>query len=94
MKSNEIKNILENISHLEDVKTSHIMSKISYEEVLLLSDDSNSLRIKTLSNDMVSLNGNEWSKTTNNDTEGFATYSSTIDINVKLFIDETKVEVI
>ena len=96
MNNDNIKNILENVSILDtnEVKTSHILSNITYDEVLILSDESNSLKITTLENDVVNLDSSEWIQASSNNSEGFAIYSSLIDESVKLFIDETRVETI
>ncbi|MCP4969928.1 MAG: hypothetical protein GY932_04940 [Arcobacter sp.] len=94
MKTDDIKNILENASNLNnsEIKTSHILSNISYEEVLALSDENNTLKIFTSSNDTFSLDQTSWKQVSPNDDEGYSTFVSTSDETIKLLIDETIVD--
>ena len=96
METTDIKNILENASNLNnsEIKSSHILSNISYEEVLALCDENHTLKIFTSSNDIFSLDQTSWKQVSSNDSEGYSTFVSTSDETIKLLIDETIVETI
>lgn len=91
-----IKTILKNaieINNTNPSKVEHILSNISPEEVLHLSED-NTLKVLTNSNDIFNLENNLWKQTFSNDNNGFSTYVSISDESIKILIDENHVEFI
>lgn len=82
-------NILKNaIVQEQKVSTEHILSNISLSDVLSLSDETNTLKIETSSNDIFSLDLTSWKKVSSNDEEGLATFTSLSNESVKILIDE------
>lgn len=82
-------NILKNaIAQEQQVSTEHILSNISLSDVLSLSDETNTLKIETSSNDIFSLDLTSWKKVSSNDEEGLATFTSLSNESVKILIDE------
>ena len=78
----------------------HILSGINAQEVLVMTDESNTLKIFTQENDVINLSLSsdeshtigEWKQVLPNDSDDFATYVSTTDETIKLLIDENVVE--
>lgn len=90
-----LSNILKNaINQEEQIPTEHILSNISLSEVLSLSDETNTLKIQTSSNDTFSLDLSSWKKISSNNEEGLATFVSFTDETVKILIDENVVNTI
>lgn len=84
----------------EQANLKHVLSGIDANEVLVLTDETNTLRIYTQESDILNLSLSndstdtigEWKQLTPNDSDDFATYVSTSDETIKLLIDENVVE--
>ncbi|WP_424687790.1 MAG: hypothetical protein ACNI3H_06050 [Halarcobacter ebronensis] len=99
-----IAQILENAINQNDTnlfKTEHILSGIDTSQALVLADNDKTLKIYTQDNDVLnldlvqsdsSLEKGEWKQVSSNNEENFATYVSTVDNELKILVDETKVE--
>lgn len=96
-----IGSIIQNaIAANEEVNSKHILSGIDANEVLVLTDETNTLRVYTQENDIISLslsneetnNIGEWKQISSNNIDDFSTYVSTTDETIKLLIDENVVE--
>ncbi|WP_417334678.1 hypothetical protein [Halarcobacter sp.] len=99
-----IAQILENAINQNDTnlfKTEHILSGIDTSQALVLADNNKTLKIYTQNNDVLnldlvqsdsSLEKGEWKQVSSNNEENFATYVSTVDNELKILVDETKVE--
>jgi len=99
-----IAQILENAINQNDTnlfKTEHILSGIDTSQALVLADNNKTLKIYTQNNDVLnldlvqsdsSLEKGEWKQVSSNNEENFATYVSTLDNELKILVDETKVE--
>lgn len=91
-----LENILRNAIEAsgKSIKTEHILSNISFSEVLTLCDENNTLKIFTSEHDIFNLDNSAWNKVSSNNEEGFATFTSEIDETIKLLIDERNVDFI
>ena len=99
-----IAQILENAINQNDTnlfKTEHILSGIDTSQALVLADNDKTLKIYTQDNDVLnldlvqsdsSLEKGEWKQVSSNNEENFATYVSIVDNELKILVDETKVE--
>lgn len=99
-----IAEILENAINQNDtnlLKTEHILSGIDTSQASVLADNDKTLKIYTQDNDVLnldlvqsdsSLEKGEWKQVSSNNEENFATYVSTVDNELKILVDETKVE--
>ncbi len=101
MENIDIAQILKNaINNSENsYKTEHILSGIDTIQAFILANDNKVLKIYTQENDILTLNlanenkeKGEWKQISSNDSENFATFISTVDSEIKILVDETKVE--
>lgn len=104
MEDINIAEILKNAIEQNDTnlyKTEHILSGIDTAQALVLADNNKTLKIHTQDNDILnldlaksnsSLEKGEWKQVSSNNDENFATYVSTVDNELKILVDETKVE--
>ena len=104
MEDINIAEILKNAIEQNDTslyKTEHILSGIDTAQALILADNNKTLKIYTQDNDILnldlaksnsSLEKGEWKQVSSNNDENFATYISTTDSELKILVDETKVE--